>query len=73
MLSVVGFAVCFLFVLGFYGCVFMQLYREHRRFAAQEKLLTEHLSAMAPKPEIKGAPKEEPHCLRFPGASINRP
>jgi hypothetical protein len=54
MLAVAGFAVSCLLVLGFYGHVFMQLYREHQRFKAQEKRLDEHLCAMEPEVGIKG-------------------
>jgi|ERR1700677_507770 hypothetical protein len=56
MLAVVGFALSCLLVLGFYGYVFMQLYREHKRLKAQEKRLDEHLYAMGPEIEIKGRP-----------------
>jgi hypothetical protein len=49
MLAMVGVAVGCLLVLGFYGYVFMQLYREHKRFGSLEKRLHEHLCAIQPE------------------------
>ena len=49
----VAFAVSCLLVLGFYGYVFAQLYREHKRFKGLEKRLREHLYAMTPELEGK--------------------
>jgi hypothetical protein len=45
----VAFVVSCLFVLGFYGYVLTRLYREHKRFKAQEKRLPEHLYEMEPE------------------------
>ena len=57
-MRVVAFAVSCLLVLGFYGYVFVQLYREHKRFKGLEKRLREHLYAMTPERHVKnGAPK----------------
>jgi hypothetical protein len=53
MLAVMGIAVGGLLVLGFYGYVFLQLYREHRRFRSIEERLDEHLLAAEPAPEMK--------------------
>jgi hypothetical protein len=52
MLAVIGIAVGFLLVLGFYGYVFLQLYREHRRFRSMAKRLDEHLVAAEPSPAM---------------------
>ena len=46
MLAMVGFAIGGVLVLGFYGYVFLQLYREHKRAVSVEKRLHEHLVAM---------------------------
>ena len=54
----VAFAVSCLLVLGFYGYVFAQLYREHKRFKSLEKRLREHVYAMTPEREIKSGPLE---------------
>jgi hypothetical protein len=48
MVAVVGCAVSCFLVLGFYGYVFMQLYREHKRFGSLEKRLHEHFYVMEP-------------------------
>jgi hypothetical protein len=53
MLAVVGCAVSCLLVLGFYGYVFTQLYREHKRFGSLEKRLHEHFYVMAPDRRTK--------------------
>jgi len=53
MLAVAGFAVGCLLVLGFYGYVFVQLYREHKRFGSLAKRLHEHLCVMEPEGHIK--------------------
>ena len=52
-MRVLAFAVSCLLVLGFYGYVFVQLYREHKRFKGIEKRLREHLYAMTPEREAK--------------------
>jgi hypothetical protein len=54
----VAFAVSCLLVLGFYGYVFAQLYREHKRFKGLEKRLREHLYAMTPEREAKSSPSK---------------
>jgi hypothetical protein len=53
ILAVIGIAVGCLLALGFYGYVFLQLYREHRRFRSMAKRLDEHLLAPEPSPELK--------------------
>ncbi len=46
MLAIAGFAIVGVLVLGFYGYVFLQLYREHQRVGALEKRLSDHLVGM---------------------------
>ena len=46
MLAIAGFAIGGVLVLGFYGYVFLQLYREHRRVGALGRRLRDHLIAM---------------------------
>ncbi len=46
MLAVIGIAVGGLLVLGFYGYVFLQLYREHQRFRSCEQRLHDHFLAI---------------------------
>jgi hypothetical protein len=46
MLAVAGFAIGGVLVLGFYGYVFLQLYREHKRVSSLERRLREHLVGM---------------------------
>ena len=69
MLAVIAcVASCFLvLVLGFYGYVFMQLYREYQRFEAQEKHLAEHLYAVGPEPEIRAGRARTATLSRPPG------
>ena len=55
-----AFAISCLLVFGFYGYVFVQLYREHKRFKGIEKRLREHLYAMTPEREAKTGAPEEP-------------
>ncbi len=54
----VAFAISCLLILGFYGYVFTQLYREHKRFKALEQRLRDHLYAKAPEGEVKGGPSK---------------
>jgi hypothetical protein len=54
----VAFAISCLLILGFYGYVFTQLYREHKRFKALEQRLREHLHAMAPPGEVRSGPSK---------------
>jgi hypothetical protein len=56
VLALAGFAMSCLLVLGFYGYVLVQLYREHKRFADFEKRLQKHLYGMEPEAEIKARP-----------------
>jgi hypothetical protein len=51
MVAVAGLTVSCLVVLGFYGYVLMQLYREHQRLKAQETHLREYLHALKSKPK----------------------
>lgn len=61
MLAVIGIAVGCLLVLGFYGYVFLQLYREHRRFRSMAKRLDEHLVAAETSPAMNAVrPKTPP-------------
>jgi hypothetical protein len=46
MLAVAGFAAVGVLVVGFYGYVFWQLYREHKRVGSLEKRLRQHLVRM---------------------------
>jgi hypothetical protein len=46
MLAIAGFVIGGVLVLGFYGYVFLQLYREHQRVGALEKRLSDHLVGM---------------------------
>jgi|SRR5271154_1193600 len=62
----IAFAMSCLLVLGFYGYVFMQLYREHKRFKAQEKRLREHLYEMEPETEIGAGPSETATLPKVP-------
>jgi hypothetical protein len=64
MLAVAGMVLGSLLVLGFYGYVFLRLYREHKRFRTIEKRLNDHFFAMGSSIELKagrlkqaGAPK----------------
>ena len=61
----VAVAVSCLLVLGFYGYVFAQLYREHKRFKGLEKRLREHLYAMTPEREVESGPSK---VVRLPNA-----
>jgi hypothetical protein len=54
----VAFAISCLLILGFYGYVFTQLYREHKRFKALEQRLREHLNAMVPPGEVQSGPSK---------------
>jgi hypothetical protein len=56
VLVLVGFAMSCLLVLGFYGYVLVQLYREHKRFADFEKRLQKHLYRVEPRAEIEARP-----------------
>jgi hypothetical protein len=56
VLALAGFAMSCLMVLGFYGYVLVQLYREHKRFADFEKRLQKHLYGMQPEAEINARP-----------------
>jgi hypothetical protein len=69
MLAVIAcVASCFLvLVLGFYGYVFMQLYREYQRFEAQEKHLAEHLCAIRLNPEIRAGRAKKAKLPKLPG------
>lgn len=60
MLAVVGIAVGCLLVLGFYGYVFLQLYREHRRFRSMAKRLDEHLVAAETSPAMNAVRTKTP-------------
>jgi hypothetical protein len=62
----VAFAVSCLLVLGFYGYVFAQLYREHKRFKGLEKRLREHLYAMTPELEAKSGPSKVVQLPKVP-------
>jgi len=68
MLAVVGFALSCLLVLGFYGYVFLQLYREHKRFKSLEKRLPEHFLAMEPSPEIRADLPKTPVTQKIAGS-----
>jgi len=62
----IAFAMSCLLVLGFYGYVFMQLYREHKRFKAQEKRLQENLYEMEQETEIEAGPSETATLPKVP-------
>jgi hypothetical protein len=66
MVAIVGFAVGCLLVLGFYGYVFMQLYREHKRFGSLEKRLHEHLCVMETERHIKAERPRTPVTPKIP-------
>jgi len=53
MLALAGFAIGGVLVLGFYGYVFLQLYREHKRVGSLEKRLRERLVAMDSESEFE--------------------
>jgi hypothetical protein len=53
MLAVAGFAAVGVLVVGFYGYVFWQLYREHKRVGSLEKRLRDHLVEMDAESEVE--------------------
>jgi len=66
VLTVIACVASCLLVLGFYGYVFLQLYREHRRYTALENRLREHLYEMEPKPQIKMGPSNRAGLPKAP-------
>jgi hypothetical protein len=63
----VALAISCLLVLGFYGYVFTQLYREHKRFKALESRLREHLYAIEPEREVQGSHSKTATYPKIPG------
>jgi hypothetical protein len=66
-MRVLAFAISSLLVLGFYGYVFTQLFREHKRFKALESRLREHLYAIESEGGVKGDPSKTAASPKIPG------
>jgi hypothetical protein len=66
MLAVAGIVLGGLLVLGFYGYVFLRLYREHKHFRTIERRLNEHFIAMGSSTELKASRLKQVMAPKIP-------